>query len=876
MCASCPTGTYSVDLAATSDSCAPCPVGSYSDVVGATAFADCQTCSAGKQQNMTGANSSDLCFLCPAGKYSEAGAGECEICAADTYSTGGATSCVNCPINSVSPSGSPAVANCSCLEGYTQNAPGQICFDASSECPAGTWRLDFIESGTFNCIACPEGTASNISGADSNATCLTCEQGKFSNQPGLALCVECPEGTFSGAIGANSSEVCQICPAGTNSSIMGATSLSDCEVCPEGTYAPEGASTCRDCPPNTVSNERSTQHVDCKCAPGSNGPDGGPCLVCSAGLFKPVNGTAPCDPCEAGKYSEYATKSSSCNHCPPNADSPSQSDAVTDCTCKAGYYGDDGTPCTACGQGTFKNRTGADPCTDCGAGYYNSLLALNSSSGCHACPAGTYSTAPALANRGDCLDCAAGKYAESEAATACVDCAPGRYSTDVGASNATVCVECVAGKYQEIAGADEESDCLSCVAGTYSYAGNSFCTQCPVNSTSVAEASGPHLCLCDPGYYGAVGVDCLACAAGTFRLSAGARNQTDCLDCAAGYSTNGNTGSSTCEICQAGKHAPPGTPACILCPWDSFSPSAGEGACTNCTLDYCEEGKYRSRCPPGSTQDSVCVNCNYKKPNTIFIGHGEYNDTCPYICEPPYKEDCLTGDCKKCDPGQYSAGIWDDNLVDNKGNPAPGYSWSCKPCPARGTCIGDETVVCNPQSYLIFPRHDERSTEQECEKCPLGATCMSGDCAMKNMTIFQCPESEARVVGEWVQTKEKDRYELQSCPVGYSKRGLDKVPSPQMMECQKCHERLQYILNPNTDDCQSCPPGLRCHGNDLVESVVDGAQWVVEDPIYRLIDCPSGYAVAPPLGDLDFDPTAQECLACPQVCVEHALENITS
>ena len=40
-----------------------------------------------------------------------------------------------------------------------------------------------------------------------------------------------------------------------------------------------------------------------------------------------------------------------CNACPANADSPAGSDAVSDCTCSAGFEGPDGAPCSPCAAG---------------------------------------------------------------------------------------------------------------------------------------------------------------------------------------------------------------------------------------------------------------------------------------------------------------------------------------------------------------------------------------------------------------------------------------------------------------------------------------------------------------------------------------------
>jgi len=138
---------------------------------------------------------------------------------------------------------------------------------------------------------------------------------------------------------------------------------------------------------------------------------------------------------------------------------------------------------------------------------------------------------------------------------------------------------------------------------------------------------------------------------------------------------------------------------------------------------------------------------------------------------------------------------------------------------------------------------------------------------MKNMSVFQCPEYDRKVVGEWVQARERDRYELIACPQGFSKRSIPDVNEEQM-QCKECHPELNFILLPNEHACQTCPPGLTCHGNAQVESKVGGATWTIQDTIFRLIDCPTGYYVSPLLEfvgeefDVERHAHRQECIPC--------------
>ena len=53
--------------------------------------------------------------------------------------------------------------------------------------------------------------------------------------------------------------------------------------------------------------------------------------------------------------------------CPANSNSPAGSDALTDCTCNAGFTGPDGGPCSQCAAGKYKSMTGSEACSSCPA-----------------------------------------------------------------------------------------------------------------------------------------------------------------------------------------------------------------------------------------------------------------------------------------------------------------------------------------------------------------------------------------------------------------------------------------------------------------------------------------------------------------------------
>jgi hypothetical protein len=92
------------------------------------------------------------------------------------------------------------------------------------------------------------------------------------------------------------------------------------------------------------------------------------------------------------------------------------------------------------------------------------------------------------------------------------------------------------------------------------------------------------------------------------------------------------------------------------------------------------------------------------------------------------------------------------------------------------------------------------------------------------------------------------RNKLVACPAGFSRKGkyarsVSLEVEFDKQECVRCLPLLEYILDPNNDVCQKCPPGLTCHGNSQVEPVVARSQWLIEGDHFRLTICPTGYEV---------------------------------
>lgn len=58
--------------------------------------------------------------------------------------------------------------------------------------------------------------------------------------------------------------------------------------------------------------------------------------------------------------------------------------------------------------------------------------------------------------------------------------------------------------------------------------------------------------------------------------------------------------------------------------------------------------------------------------------------------------------------------------------------------------------------------------------------------------------------------------------------------------CHKCLDN-QYIIDPDADKCEKCPPGLECRGDNVVIKVVPDSVWTPQDGVYKLKTCPTGY-----------------------------------
>ena len=166
---------------------------------------------------------------------------------------------------------------------------------------------------------------------------------------------------------------------------------------------------------------------------------------------------------------------------------------------------------------------------------------------------------------------------------------------------------------------------------------------------------------------------------------------------------------------------------------------------------------------------------------------------------------------------------------------------------------------CNPGKYSVMPLASTPGSltgAPSCLNCPAGGNCINGG----NQVQFQ--------VGTWIISNE-GIYALSSCPAGYQlvnysnlAAGVTRKFSHDVQECLACIPGLQYILNPDTDTCQICPPGLTCFGTDLIHDNIPNSKWIRNGSVYILTTCPTGYQIFNLGSKGTFDATVQQCIPC--------------
>lgn len=672
-CTNCGLSTYSTATAATSPatclSCADSYLHLITTTTGVSALTGCQ-CEAG----WTGSGSDGTyCYQCPAGTYKTLpGSGSCTPCAQGYYSTTlnatNGNTCLTCTPDSYSALSSSTSAACTCNTGFTGPGGDACVFTGPTVNVAQLGGVSVTASSTasgttligVSAVSTPTFDPSYLLNGYKNAADVVMDGGT-PNRPaylngwtsatttgqhyaivdlGVARTIQTvtlywhdydvnAAWTYDQAnvnikiqVGSSSTpDVNANCASGINSPRLRGETISSSAVACVAT----GRYVLVLLPPTAGLSSRamSIQEIEVSSTPMDCG-----CTSCVAGKYKGGTGSAACTNCIVGKYSTTvaATGIGVCLNCPSGSTTAVVGTAALgSCTCPAGWYGSDGSTCTACAAGKYKAVLGTGACINC--------------------PADTYSVTEGATGSGTCLTCAAlqtaGGVAKApgtgnSAATAC--------KCDVGYTGAdgSACTACLVGTYKNT---QDSADCTTCTYNTYNaLTAQTSCTACQAYAVSVTGTTALTGCQCAPGYTGPNGGVCIGCYAGTYKTSAGTAACTIC-----GNATYSGTANATVSS------------VCTACPNFALS-YAGSQVLSDCKCDFGYYTKNIStpimscqQCLPGTYNSELgVVACSKCTAGQYSANYGSASRENCSTCQAGYWSAEGKAQCEVCAPNAYS------------------------------------------------------------------------------------------------------------------------------------------------------------------------------------------------------------------------------
>lgn len=410
-CVNCEAGTFSAERGSSScqrcgpgmfsrrgsTSCTPCPRGQFNNLLVARS---CRRCPSGTFTAARGAAScKDRLSGCPVTTF-ENNDGECSACMPGERLDVQTRTCVPCPEGQVSDGG--VSEECMpCPSGKVPFGPAALFEKGGCACAPGT-----VDDGNGGCVPCPAGSfwendqsffqrVDNFRRSDEPdvvGKCSLCEQGTFTDEPGMLECKRCPENTFQNRFGQTS---CMRCPPGFTSLVGRDEGRSKCVdqslVCGRG----EVRRPVRRCTTVTC-----CVATDTSCVPGRV-REFSFCSTCRADEVPGRNNT--CVPCPPSRRGEDGTRCIRCNE-----NRGFRLNQLNSCSCGSGS-GRRGRRCVMCRPGTTSRTLG------------------NFDRVCAKCPPGTFTD-----RRGTnafCEDCPPGTVAPNEGSMSCTPCPAG---TSVG------------------------------------------------------------------------------------------------------------------------------------------------------------------------------------------------------------------------------------------------------------------------------------------------------------------------------------------------------------------------------------------------------------------------------------------------------------
>ena len=621
-----------------------CKAGYYLDILGEDRF--CNPCT----QNFTcalGQTAPNCNPTCSLGWY-------VPLCAQGSSSDNQCQQCPPLPPTAVRTS----QCDFTCPKESFYNTATKLCNKCSKPvCSPGQYATNCSKEANSVCVACTNGPWNGPFAWNFNQTCVfQCSGAGYYNLTNNRTCQDCDTGTYRSS--PTSCSKCNVtqCTAGTNRTQCGKGETAD-SVCAQCSNTPtDGLYTWITACNFTCANAYYLSGT--ACAPCSNPsciPSKYPTTctrlansVCAVCTNQPTSGSitynSGCNfTCNGNTY--FNSASNSCGECPRYyyRSTPTICSKCTVGQCAAGLNR------TQCGVGSIADAA-CVPCSNnpgygeydwtagcaftCKYGlYYNSTL-----NACLYCPmpqcpyTGQYPSPCTDSGYSECIDCVgphAGQYDwisgcnftcsgasyYKPSDNTCNPCSPGTY-----ASSHTQCTQCNTSKchpgmYKEPCSAKADAQCSACTNGP----GSDFqwTEECAFK--------------CNPGFYYNFSTNkCLmcnqpACPPGQTAGQCTAQNTTSPCEACSNRPTAGPfVWTSECTFnCTNGTYSSGGK--CLPC--NSGTYLSSPTGCAPCNASLCPPGLYRTQCPSGSVNDSVCSKCK-----TQVTGPFAWTSQCALIC----------------------------------------------------------------------------------------------------------------------------------------------------------------------------------------------------------------------------------------------------